>query len=455
MAKQTALAVILAAGEGTRMLSSRAKVLHEIAGMPMLGHVLAAARKAGINRRAVVLGADGDAIDSYVTKVDPSVALHRQSRRLGTAHAVLAARASIATKPDQVIVLYGDTPFVSPATLRKMRRRLTQGADVVVLGFRPNDPTGYGRLLVEGRRLVAIHEETDATAEEKKVGLCNAGIMGFAGAGLLNALKRIGSDNAKGEFYLTDMVEMVNARGGRVVAMEVDENEVLGVDSRMDLAVAEGIFQARVRQTAMQAGATLIAPETVWFSHDTVLGRDVVVEPNVFFGPAVKIGDGVTIKANSHIVGATIRDGAVIGPFARLRPGAVVGEAAKIGNFVEVKNADIGRGAKVNHLSYVGDASVGARSNIGAGTVTCNYDGFDKHQTAIGEGAFIGSNTSLIAPVSIGADAYVGSGSVITRNVTGGALALSRARQEEKPGWVRKLRQRARRDRNRMERKKD
>ncbi len=442
MAKHTSLAVILAAGEGKRMRSDRAKVLHEIGGRPMLGHVLSSVAAARIDRAAVVVGVGGDTVADYLRDSAPEVAVYRQKGQHGTAHAVLAARRALADEPDHVLVLYGDTPFVTPATLRRVRQRLARGADVVVLGFRSDDPTGYGRLLVEKGRLLAIREQADASADELDVDLCNAGIMGFAGAGLVRRLKRIGNGNAKGEFYLTDMVEVVNRAGGRVVAMEVAAAEVLGINARVELAAAEAAFQARARREAMAAGVTMIAPETVWLTHDTKLGRDVVIEPNVFFGPGVTVGAGATILANSHIVGATIAENARIGPFARLRPGARIGEGARVGNFVEVKNAELGKGAKVNHLTYIGDASIGAAANIGAGTITCNYDGFTKHRTEIGDGAFIGSNSSLIAPVTVGDGAYIGSGSVISRNVEDDALAVGRARQIDRPGWAAGFRRR-------------
>ena len=442
MANQSALAVILAAGEGTRMRSPRPKVMHEVGGMPMLGHVLAAAAAAGIERRAVVVGAQATDLRTYLGAVAGDAAIHRQRQLLGTAHAVLSARSSIAAGADQVLILYGDTPLITSRTLRRIRRRLAGGADLVVLGFRPADPARYGRLIVEGRRLIAIREAAEASADEKRIGLCNAGIMGFSGADLLAIVKQIGNANAKHEYYLTDAVEIANRLAKRIVAMEVDADEVLGVNSRHDLALAESAFQLRARNAAMAAGATMIAPETVWLSHDTRLGRDVTIEPNVFFGPGVRVGDGVEIRAHSHIVGATIGSNAIVGPFARLRPGARVGRGAKVGNFVEVKNADIGVGAKVNHLAYVGDTSVGEAANIGAGVITCNYDGFAKHRTEIGAGAFIGSNSSLIAPLTIGDGAYIATGSVITRDVAPGTLSLARTRQVDKPGWARKFRDR-------------
>jgi bifunctional UDP-N-acetylglucosamine pyrophosphorylase/glucosamine-1-phosphate N-acetyltransferase len=321
-----------------------------------------------------------------------------------------------------------------------MRAALAGGAAVAVLGFRPADASGYGRLIMNGQSLVAIREQKDATPAERAIGFCNAGVMAFSGAKGPALLAKVGKDNASGHYYLTDLVELANAAGERVAAIETDADEVLGVNTRAELAAVERVFQERARGAAMLAGATLLQPETVTFSHDTELGRDVIVEPNVFFAPGVTVGDGVTIRAFSHIEEASIAAGAIIGPFARLRPGAAIGEGAHIGNFVEIKNAVIDAGAKANHLSYIGDAHVGAATNIGAGTITCNYDGYGKHHTEIGAKAFIGSNSALVAPVTIGDGAYVGSGSVITEDVPADALALGRARQVVKPGWAAALR---------------
>jgi bifunctional UDP-N-acetylglucosamine pyrophosphorylase/glucosamine-1-phosphate N-acetyltransferase len=375
------------------------------------------------------------------------VRFYEQQERLGTAHAVLAAEMALASQPDDVLVLFADTPLLSAATLGRMRAALAAGANMVVLAFRPNDPAGYGRLILDGGRLVAIREHDDASAKERAIGLCNAGVMAFHGEGLSQTLRRIGNENAKLEYYLTDAVAIVAGGGGSIIVVETDAEEVEGVNTRHQLAHVEGIFQRRAREAAMAAGVTLIAPSTVWFSHDTVVGTDVTIEPNVFFAPGVRIGDNVTLRANSHIEGATVESGAVVGPFARLRPGARIGAGAHIGNFVEIKNAEVEQGAKVNHLAYIGDARVGARTNVGAGAITCNYDGFDKHRTDIGADAFIGSNTSLVAPVSIGDGAYVASGSVVTRDVAGNALAVARAKQIDKPEWAtnfREMKQRSR-----------
>ncbi|MCB1487986.1 MAG: bifunctional UDP-N-acetylglucosamine diphosphorylase/glucosamine-1-phosphate N-acetyltransferase GlmU [Bauldia sp.] len=441
MPKRSCLAIILAAGEGTRMRSDTPKVMHPVGGRPMLGYVIETARAVGAGRMAVVIGPGADATRRYVEATGAPAAVYEQRERLGTAHAVLAARKEL-SGPDDILVLYGDTPRMTAQTLKRMRRALAGGAEVVVLGFRPPDPARYGRLIVEGKQLLAIREFNDATPEERTIGLCNAGVMAFAGtaAGLL---KKIGNDNAKGEYYLTNLVELANAAGKKVVALEADPDEVLGVDNRMQLAVAERLFQQEARRGAMEGGATLVDPETVYFSFDTRIGRDVFVEPHVFFGPGVSVADGATIRAYSHIEGATIAGGALIGPFARLRPGTDVGGKARVGNFVEVKNAVVDAGAKINHLSYIGDAHVGAAANIGAGTITCNYDGYFKYHTEIGAGAFIGSNSALVAPVTIGDGAYVGSGSVVTRDVEPDALAVARGRQFDRAGWAADFRKRS------------
>ncbi len=436
IADRSSLAILLAAGEGTRMRSSQPKVMHSVAGLPMIGHVLTSASAAGIGRFAVVVGSGAEAVRSFVGKAASNAQIFEQSERRGTAHAVLAAREALADTADDVVVLYGDTPLVTAETIGRLRAEIAAGAAVVVLGFRPADPTGYGRLIVERGSLIAIREERDASPEERQIGLCNAGLMAFAGSGLLHLLATIGNDNAKGEYYLTDAVGIAAAAGLPVVAIEADADEVSGVNTRAELADVEAIWQQRARRRAMLAGVTLIAPETVFLAHDTVLEPDVIIEPNVVFGPGVAVESGAVIHAFSHLEGARVERGATVGPFARLRPGARLGPAAKVGNFVEVKNAEIGAGAKVSHLTYIGDASIGAEANIGAGTVTCNYDGFDKALTVIGMGAFIGSNSSLVAPVTIGDGAYVASGSVITEDVAPEALALGRARQVEKPGWA-------------------
>lgn len=433
---RSALVVILAAGEGTRMRSSLPKVLHPVGGLPLVGHALKGARAAGATERAVVLGVGADTVRETVSRLDPDARTFVQAKQRGTADAVLAAREALQAGLDDVLVLFGDTPFVRGETLQRVRERLAGGADVVVLGFHAADPGGYGRLILSEGRLVAIREEKDASAEERAITLCNSGVMGFRGAFLPGLLEAIGNDNAKKEFYLTDAVAIAAGRGLRVEAVIGEEGEFLGVNDRADLARAEAVFQARARAAALAGGATLVAPETVHFSHDTQLGRDVVIEPYVVFGPGVVVEDGALIRAFSHLEGARVAGGARVGPFARLRPGAVVESDAHIGNFVEVKAARIEAGAKVNHLSYIGDGRVGAGANIGAGAITCNYDGFAKHFTDIGPGAFIGSNAALVAPVRVGEGAYVGSGSVITDDVPADALALGRGRQVVKEGWA-------------------
>lgn len=436
MTSRSCLMIVLAAGEGTRMKSALPKVLHEVAGLPILGHVLKGATAAGADTIAVVVGPGREDVAKVATKQAPTAQIFVQTERLGTAHALLAARAALVTKPDDVIMLYGDTPLVTPATIGRVRERLAESSDVVVLGFHAANPTGYGRLLMRDGALTAIREERDASDEERRVTLCNSGIMGFRGAHLPELLEAIGNANAKGEYYVTDAIEIARSRGLTASVVEGPEAEFLGVNDRGQLAVCEASFQTRRRAEFMASGVTLIAPETVFFAHDTVIAPDVVIEPNVVFGPGVTVESGARIRAFSHLEGASVAGGAIIGPYARLRPGAKIGIDAHIGNFVEVKNATIEAGAKANHLSYIGDARVGAKSNIGAGTITCNYDGFGKYHTDIGANAFIGSNSSLVAPISIADGAFVGSGSVITADVPADALAVARGRQEVKPGWA-------------------
>jgi bifunctional UDP-N-acetylglucosamine pyrophosphorylase/glucosamine-1-phosphate N-acetyltransferase len=433
-----ALAVILAAGEGKRMKSALPKPLHRVAGLSMAAHCLAAARGAGANRIALVLPPDASAFHAEPGLKGDDIALFAQRERLGTAHAVLCARDAIAAAKGDVLILYGDTPLIRPETLAALLRQLDGGASMAVLGFEPPDPTGYGRLIVspEGA-LLAIVEEKDATPDQRAIRICNSGLMAFRAGACLPLLESIGNANAAGEFYLTDAVALARSEGLQVVFTTVpDAREVLGVNDRVQLAEVEAAMQQRLRERAMRGGATLIDPTSVTFSHDTKLGRDVLVEPNVVFGPGVEVADNVTIRAFCHLDGVRIAPGAIVGPFARLRPGAEIGEGAHIGNFVEIKQARIGEGAKVNHLSYVGDASVGAGANVGAGTITCNYDGAAKHRTEIGAGAFIGSNTCLIAPVRVGEGAYVGSASVIGKDVPPGALVLTRAPLVVKEDWA-------------------
>lgn len=436
--------VVLAAGEGSRMKSARPKPLHEVGGESLLRHALRAAAALNPARVTVVTGVGAADVAAEAEAALAGVEIAEQTERLGTAHAVLAARGTLANTVGDAVVLYADTPFVSGGALADMRRARAHGADVVALGFRAADPSGYGRMVMRSGMLERIVEARDATPEERAIDLCNSGVMMADSGVMLSLLGEVGCDNAKGEYYLTDIVALASARGLACAVVECPEAETMGVNSRADLAAAEAAFQARARARAMAEGATLIAPETVWFSHDTALGRDVTVEPNVIFGPGVTVEDGAVIRGHSHLEGCVVRAEAVIGPFARLRPGAEIGAGARVGNFVEVKNARLGPGAKANHLAYVGDAMVGARTNIGAGAVTCNYDGVMKHQTVIGEEAFIGTNASLVAPLTVGDGAYVASGSVITRDVAPNAMAISRPKEQHKPGFAARLRSKLR-----------
>jgi bifunctional UDP-N-acetylglucosamine pyrophosphorylase / glucosamine-1-phosphate N-acetyltransferase len=438
--ERTCLSVVLAAGEGTRMRSARPKVLHAIAWRSLLAHVLHALRTAGGTRIAVVIGPDHQEAGAEAKRIVPDAEVVVQSERRGTAHATLTARTAIARGADDILVVFGDTPLIRPQTLARLRSALAEGAAVAVLGFRPADATGYGRLVLNGEELAAIREEADASPAERAIGLCNAGLMGLAGKNALAMLERIGNANAKGEFYLSDAVAIARQMGLKTVAIEVEEDDVRGINTKAQLAEAEAVAQQRLRKAALDAGVTMVAPETVYLSADTKLGRDVIIEPHVVFGPGVVVEEDAVIHSFSHLAGAHVGKGASVGPFARLRPGTRLGEGARIGNFVEVKEAIIEAGAKANHLTYIGDARVGADANVGAGTITCNYDGAAKHRTEIGKGAFIGSNTALVAPVKIGDGAYIGSGSVITSDVPADALALARGRQVVKEGWASRLR---------------
>ncbi len=434
-------AVVLAAGKGTRMESVRPKVLHQIAGRPMLMHLLDALAPIGAEPTLLVIAPGMEAV-AEAAAPRPSVV---QKHQAGTADAVKAARAALDGFAGDVLVLYADTPLLRTETLKALlaARRGPPPAAVAVLGFRPARPDAYGRLDLGGDGMLErIIEPGDASAAERAIGLCNSGVMAVDGVRLFGLLERIGNDNAKGEYYLTDLVALARAEGLACAVVEGDADELMGVDGRADLARAEAIMQARLREAAMAGGATLIDPASVWLAADTRLGRDVVVGPDVVFGPGVTVAEGAEIRAFCHLEGVEIRAGAVIGPFARLRPGSVIGAGARVGNFVEVKNATLEEGAKAMHLAYLGDARVGPEANIGAGTITCNYDGFQKHRTEIGAGAFIGSNSALVAPVSIGAGAIVGAGSVVTRDVAADALATARAPQEETPGAAKRLRQR-------------
>jgi len=428
--------VILAAGKGTRMKSDLHKVLHPIAGRPMLEHLLDSAAQLAPERQVVVAG---HGREQLAKALGDRARIVVQDPQLGTGHAVLQAKEALADFSGDVLILYGDVPFVSAASMRAMIERLhaDDAPQVVVLGFEPVEPLQYGRVIAEDGRILAMVEHKDATPEQRAVRLCNSGLMAARAQDLFALLEQVGNDNAQGEYYLTDIVNIANQHGGTcAVIVTPDADEVAGINSRGELAQAEARWQVRRREQAMADGATLIAPETVWFAWDTVLGRDVIIEPNVVFGPGVTVADTVVIHAFSHLEGATLETGVAIGPYARLRPGAVLKKGSRIGNFVEMKKAVLGEGAKANHLTYLGDATVGAGANIGAGTITCNYDGYFKHQTVIGERAFIGSNSALIAPVKIGADAIVAAGSAVSRDVADGELRLVRAEQLVKPGWA-------------------
>ena len=430
--------IILAAGKGTRMNSELPKVLHPIAGDPMLVHAMAAGATLEPVHTIVVAGHGATEVTAATQRYDETAQVVVQSEQLGTAHAVAQARDALAGFDGTAIVLYGDTPFVSPETLEDMMSA-SEGADVVVLGFKAADPGRYGRLVMDGTSLERIVEFKDASEAERAITLCNSGVIACNAALLFDLIDVVGNENASGEYYLTDIIGLARSRGLTATAVTCDEAETLGVNSRAQLAEAEAAFQARARAILIEDGVTLQAPDTVFLARDTVIGRDALIEPNVVFGAGVTVESGAHIRAFSHLEGCHVSRGAVVGPYARLRPGAELEENAKVGNFVEIKNAVLAEGAKVNHLSYIGDAFVGAHANIGAGTITCNYDGVMKHHTHIGANAFIGSNTMLVAPVHVGEGAMTGSGSVITSDVEPDALALARAPQIEKPGMARKL----------------
>ncbi|WP_316236519.1 bifunctional UDP-N-acetylglucosamine diphosphorylase/glucosamine-1-phosphate N-acetyltransferase GlmU [Bradyrhizobium sp. SZCCHNR1015] len=440
MTARSSLTIVLAAGEGTRMRTSVPKVLHPVAGESLLAHVLAAAPHGDGARVAVVVGPGHEAVEKEARRLRPDADIFVQRDRLGTAHAVLAARQAIARGADDLLVAFGDTPLITAETFARLRAALAEGAALAVLGFRAADPTGYGRLLLDGSKLVAIREQADASEAERAITLCNAGVMAMDGRRALGILDRIGNANSKGEYYLVDAVAIAREEGLDAVVIETSEDEVRGINTKAQLAEAEAVMQTRLRRAAMDAGVTLIAPETVYLAADTTFGKDVTIEPFVVIGPGVSIGDGAVVHSFSHIVQSKLGRNSLLGPFARLRPGTSLGDGAKIGNFVEAKAAVLEPGVKVNHLSYIGDAHVGANTNIGAGTITCNYDGFNKHKTNIGEGAFIGTNTSLVAPINIGARAYIGSGSVITRDVPDDALALERSPQTTREGAAARFR---------------
>ncbi|MDL2339886.1 MAG: bifunctional UDP-N-acetylglucosamine diphosphorylase/glucosamine-1-phosphate N-acetyltransferase GlmU [Pseudomonadota bacterium] len=436
-------AIVLAAGQGTRMRSDTHKVLHPIASRPLLLHLLDRVDALGAERQVVVLGKGRDQVEQALAGRTTDLAV--QAEQKGTGHAVQQAAAALAGYDGAVLVLYGDTPFVETETLGRMLDRL-DGADrpgVVVLASRQADPAKYGRIILAGGdRIARMVEYRDATEDERAVDLCNSGMMAVRSSDLFRWLGQVGNDNAANEFYLPDIVNIAAAEGREAVVIIGDPYEAAGVNSRAELAHLELEWQRRRREQVLDEGATLIDPESVWFAFDTKLGRDVTVEPHVVFGPGVSVADGATIHAFSHIEGATIGAGARIGPFARIRPGTTLGDQTKVGNFVELKKARVAAGAKVNHLSYIGDTDIGAKANIGAGTITCNYDGFGKYPTVIGEGAFIGSNSALVAPVTIGAGAIVGAGSVITKDVAADSLAIERSEQRGIAGWAKRFRAR-------------
>ncbi len=430
--------IVLAAGQGTRMQSDRPKVLHELAGVPMFVHALASGRGLDVARTVLVAGHGFEAVEKAARAQDDDIVVARQGEQRGTAHAVAQAAEALAGVAGDAVVLYGDTPFIRPETLEAMAAARAEGADVVVLGFDAADPGRYGRLVVEAGALTRIVEFKDATEAERAIGFCNSGVVMAEASVLFDLVAAVGNDNAAGEYYLTDIVEIARARGLASTAVRCDEAETLGINTRAELARAEALFQDRARAEALGDGVTLIAPETVFFAQDTVVGRDAVIEPNVVFGPGVTVETGARIRAFCHLEGCHVSRDAVVGPYARLRPGAELAEGAKVGNFVEIKQAEIAAGAKVNHLSYIGDAFVGENANVGAGTITCNYDGVFKHHSHIGAHSFIGSNTMLVAPVSIGDGAMTATGTVVTRNVPAGAMAVGRARMDIKDGfWTR------------------
>ena len=439
---RSCLSIILAAGEGTRMKSSLPKVLHKIAGLPLVCHVVRQVQSIGKSDIAVVVGRGADEVSSAVKEFSKTANIYIQKERLGTAHAVLSAREKLAENFDDVLIVFGDTPLIEAQSLQRARDEIAHGADIVVMGFKTENPSGYGRLIEKDGKLQAIVEEKDATTQQKKIKFCNGGVMALSGKLALSLLEQIKNENAKKEYYLTDIVKIGVLRELDVRAISVPFENIIGVNTRVELSEAEALWQKRKARELMLSGVTMLRPETVYFSYDTEIDRDVVIEPNVFFGLHVKVETGVVIHGFSHLEGAIVRAQSEIGPYARLRPGAILEHSSKVGNFCEIKNARIGEGAKVNHLTYIGDAVVGGHTNIGAGTITCNYDGFNKWKTIIGENAFIGSNSALVAPVEIGDGAYVASGSVITDEVPPNSVAFGRARQINKEGHANALRAR-------------
>lgn len=430
--------IVLGAGKGTRMNSDLPKVLHQIASAPMLIHAIRAGETLAPTQTVVVAGHGAEHVEAATAKYDPAIVVAHQTEQLGTAHAVAQAREALREHDGDALVLYGDTPFIQPQTLEAMATARADH-DVIVLGFDARDPGRYGRLITAGDELEKIVEYKDATDEERTVTLCNSGVIMARSSTLFDLIDKVGNDNASEEYYLTDIVAIARGQGMSATVVRCDEDETLGVNSRAELIAAEASYQARARTQTIEDGVTLVAPGSVTFAYDTVIGRDSIIEPNVVFGPNTTIESGVTIRAFSHLEGCHVANGSTVGPYARLRPGAELAENTRIGNFVEIKNAVIAEGAKVNHLTYIGDADVGPRTNIGAGTVTCNYDGVFKHRTTIGADAFIGSDTMLVAPVTVGNEAMTATGTVVTRDVPDGAMAVGRARQENKDGFARRM----------------
>lgn len=439
---RSCLSIILAAGEGTRMKSSLPKVLHKIAGLPLVCHVVRQIQSIGEGEIAIIVGRGAEDVSLAVREFSVKAKFFIQKERLGTAHAALAAREMLQNNFDDVLIVFGDTPLIEAKSLERARAELANGADIVVMGFETDNPSGYGRLIEDNGELKAIVEEKDATDGQKKIKFCNGGVMAINGKLALSLLENVKNHNAKKEYYLTDIVSLGVSRKLDVRAIKIPFENIIGVNTRIELSQAEALWQKRKADELMLSGVTMLLPESIYFSYDTEIGSDVIIEPNVFFGPKVKVKSGAIIHGFSHLEGASVEEGAEIGPYARLRPGAMLAKYAKVGNFCEVKKAKIGEGAKVNHLTYIGDAEIGDRTNIGAGTITCNYDGFNKWQTIIGSDAFIGSNSALVAPVKIGNGAYVASGSVITDNVPENSVAFGRARQANKEGHAEALRQR-------------
>jgi bifunctional UDP-N-acetylglucosamine pyrophosphorylase/glucosamine-1-phosphate N-acetyltransferase len=430
--------IVLAAGQGTRMNSDLPKMLHKVGGLPLFAHALSAAAALEAEKTILIVGHEAAAVSAAARDTDPDIEIVEQVEQNGTGHAVAQAREALAGFEGDVVVLFGDTPFIQPETLQAMAEA-RKSHDVVVLGFEAADPARYGRLVMDGDVLKKIVEYKDATEDQCAITYCNSGVKMTKADVMFDLIATLDDNNASGEIYLTDIVAAANARGLSATAVTCDEVETLGVNSRTDLAAAEAAFQALAREAALENGVTLIAPETVFFSHDTLLGRDTIVEPNVIFGPDVTVETGATIRSFSHLEGCHVSSGAIVGPFARLRPGAEISNDAHIGNFVEIKNAEIGEGTKVNHLSYIGDATLGDGTNIGAGTITCNYDGVNKHRTEIGARTSIGSNTMLIAPVKVGDEAMTASATVVTKDIPDGAFAITRPELKIKPGFARKL----------------